>query len=1392
LKNQGKKIMLQSNDATAAYRGYRLQALYALFRILDQNGDNRLIFQPEVLEDLSIQDEKGNLLEVIQVKSGHLTLSSFKESFFIRINSLIKSQNPPRIVVASFSDVGPELLQAIKKEGPERERVAKKLKAKYKIIHSREEAKILLEHLELKYLNELELKEIVYGHLKNSLIGMDPESAFDLLNFWLYIYSEKKHAIAKSDIIKKIENIGKFLAARAAYHDEWFRSIKPIDDLQIDSEKSSKLYEEFYHGISARYDHILSNTDALRPTKIQEITVKFKESRVVIIHGASGQGKTTLAYRYLHDYFPNMWRFEVELIENRLHANNIACAIIGHADAIGIPIAIFIDVSAKDLDWPVLVEQLAYHQNIRILVSIREEDYRRSSIQDFKIQFRDIDLAFDIFEAQEIYRSLEETMISRQFLSFEEAWKAFGGGGPLMEFVYLVTQGESLQKRLKEQVVRLEDESRHGEIEPGEIELLRLVSVASAYNARFKIEQLIDCLKLAAPRRTFELFEKEYLLRLSTDGSLVSGLHPIRSEILVDLLTDPVITPWSECAIMSLPYIFELDIENFLLHAFSRRRNDIESILAALNSWQPDRWAAIGGIIRALIWLGVLEYTEENQGLIQDLFNDVGTGFVWLLDSDISNAMPGIASSSLDSFCSLGLINEENRQKIASGRARQTDKAHIFMRARLWLSSRCSQIKVPQCNEDWSGVAESSFWLGYLGIAFPLSEQISHFDLERAIAYLPLEILADLIMGLSYGFGKDFAAWLTSNSTALINRFRDETLTVNLQDEKQKAIVHYIVDFEKIVDPNLGQYAGEKPGSILHDEAMRRIRLLRGILPDRDTYACQGYGHQLLGQELPLDETRKTGIPISQLPPRWLININSVFRGLAEQPHRPKTWNEYAKSIFDLRKQILNAMEYLESGLKAYFQKEKPDQLFGKLIAVEQWYQYQQMLSRSPLIPSCAVDEWGFVDEFGLMPMGENKNSTIRGFALQKHEMFLIYFNKYIKYLTNFLNQSSHAMVLCPIRGKAIKEGARRREADQRAIKSGIKSNFISLSVINLSDCAKALPTFQIKFKQTLGRFFEISELEDLEKRELIAFYRVWCMWYFFSTDPNLTHRNPEKKYVTSVDKMIIDIKKNIQKRLSALSSERLSISIASYDLLFEDKTAIWISIDGDNGLDVFNSLEKIAPEVFNSINGFRDKDLARRAFGMMWPLIIIIPKIKGNCLTDKVWKVDSNTLLWATNDGKLNWWNYAIQYSLPRNILSELNINIWDIPQIEIAARLFQNTFRLSAQLDSIRDLERLPKLDDRGIKQVEIYFQKSIDEIIKVWQNVVDSANNMVAIYTELPNLNDCCHTNMIESINALNVLCKYMPEFDAQGKITIELSTVSKWADMLDEGGSVPNIL
>ena len=154
-----------------------------------------------------------------------------------------------------------------------------------------------------------------------------------------------------------------------------------------------------------------------------------------------------------------------------------------------------------------------------MLVTIREEDWKRSNISGAEFVFLPIDLEFDRAEAEQVYTSLTAKVAPANVLTFEEAWTKFGEAGPLMEFIYLVTQGTSLHERLKQQVANLEKDVRQGHLTAAELNLLRLVSIGSAFEARLQLVSLTGYLELAAPGATLGLFEREYLLRVSDDGS---------------------------------------------------------------------------------------------------------------------------------------------------------------------------------------------------------------------------------------------------------------------------------------------------------------------------------------------------------------------------------------------------------------------------------------------------------------------------------------------------------------------------------------------------------------------------------------------------------------------------------------------------------------------------------------------------------------------------------------------------------------------------------------------------------------------------------------------------------------------------------------------------------
>src|SRR5205085_4762087 len=346
-----------------------------------------------------------------------------------------------------------------------------------------------------------------------------------LLSYWLYVCAEKKTKITRGDVIKRVNAVGRFTASRDAYLKEWFTTIVPLEDKTVGAARGrDELSDEFYRGVSTRYEHILAGLDVVRPQKLLEIADKFGDNRVVIVHAASGQGKTTLAYRYLHEYFPQEWRFRVRSVSGRERALSVALALTAHADAIGVPLAVYLDVLPQDRDWTELVRQLSTHRNIRVLVTIREEDWRRASVAVAEFEFGEVELLFDQTEAEAIYASLVRKRPPANILDFEDAWAKFGGAGPLMEFIYLVTQGDSLRQRLSQQVAHLENEVREGRLDVAEVELLRLTSVASASEARLLLRPLVEYLRLPAPQATLRLFEKEYLLRVSDDGSRVQGL----------------------------------------------------------------------------------------------------------------------------------------------------------------------------------------------------------------------------------------------------------------------------------------------------------------------------------------------------------------------------------------------------------------------------------------------------------------------------------------------------------------------------------------------------------------------------------------------------------------------------------------------------------------------------------------------------------------------------------------------------------------------------------------------------------------------------------------------------------------------------------------------------
>ena len=130
---------------------------------------------------------------------------------------------------------------------------------------------------------------------------------------------------------------------------------------------------------------------------------------MVILKGVSGQGKSTLCYRYLIDTYPEGCVFCVRSIANEKQAQNLVAAL----DALGKhneKIIIYIDVQPGETLWAFLLQELQSRGlTTPVLISIRDEDYNRTPISGKAIQYGIVELILSKEEAEKIYNCFTET-----------------------------------------------------------------------------------------------------------------------------------------------------------------------------------------------------------------------------------------------------------------------------------------------------------------------------------------------------------------------------------------------------------------------------------------------------------------------------------------------------------------------------------------------------------------------------------------------------------------------------------------------------------------------------------------------------------------------------------------------------------------------------------------------------------------------------------------------------------------------------------------------------------------------------------------------------------------------------------------------------------------------
>lgn len=931
-----------SSGAQASYRGYRLQALYALDRLLALTPETDSILQPEGLEDFDILLD-GRVIETVQVKSyPALVFSQFsagkRHPLISRIRLYLASYPGMQITVANFGTIGPELAGAWSGERASKATISKKFADNG---FSEEEIGASFRQVQLIALAEEEVKARVFESLQEHIVGVDPEAAFDLLSFWLYMQAEASAPVSLGLLLERVVSIGRFLAEQRAHHQEWFTSITPLSGTVLEGDALPTLRNEFLAGIAARYDHILAGLDIPRPQHIDAIHARWQTVNVVIVRAASGQGKTTLALRYVHDYYPGRWRFKIELIQDRLHALRVARALSGFAAAVRSPIIIYIDVSPRDVEWPELVQRLAGLPYVRVLVTIREEDFQRAEMAGAAFSYGDVSLTFDQEEAERFFASASAQMPERKFIDFREAWTLFGAGGPLLEFVYVLTQTGTLRARLESQVKRIRDEISRALRHPSELQILQVVAVTTAYEARVEVAALQRITSHPDLATCLSHLEREYLVRRTADGSYLEGLHPVRSSLLSDLLCDPTLSPWIKVAEQGVSVIAESDAESFLLRALLNQTGFELDVLGLARSRKWSSWSGFAASLRAHMWLMLR-----------------------------ANSLPSSLPETVGATTRAALVQ--------------------------WLRRSANSLpSVPRTDRDWAGISWTWHCLAALKMQAGLYLRLPGNCMSDAVRTLSLKRLAEISLGMFSVSPKDYEMWWRRFSDVLLSRLAEDYGVLCFRRVESAMFVHYLFD-------GGGRQGKDSPDH--HSATMERVWLVRQFAPNVEKFGARAYGHNM-GDALPMeiDDTRKDGIPVRMLPPPFEVQANRVRRNLRNYEKRVDSWGEFISIVVALRKsivQVLDALSRWGLGLATRLESQALD-----LESTSVLDDCRECLSRPLMLPKQAVDPLGFGSEDDRQGENEWVLFAGRAVLTQRYRPFFLSYGKVTSDFGIFIHQ---------------------------------------------------------------------------------------------------------------------------------------------------------------------------------------------------------------------------------------------------------------------------------------------------------------------------------------------------------------------------------------------------
>lgn len=673
---------------------------------------------------------------------------------------------------------------------------------------------------------------------------------------------ESRSEISQQEIIQCIENI-KFDISKGHQNPAhaWIQ--------RIQFSKSDEYSSDYYEGKKATPSDIANNLPVIRPIVEKEIIDSIGKNTITIIKTSSGQGKTTLALRAISSLTEEYTLYQITRCNNGTELGHIVEYFRMRTRTGEKPLILLDNLDAHLSEWNLLAQlmQTGVTYHYKLLVTSRENDWYNyggdiSNLHHLNI----IKPILSEKEAESIYNALKKAdKIHEDITDWKKAWSKIADRQLLIEYVYLLTHGEMIAERISAQMKDIGNASAGGT----KFEILRKVCFADVCGIKLETKSLIGDLSVKTDLEIGEVLKSladEFLVHISSEGDYIEGLHPVRSQHIVNRLHEYVSLDETALAIAKIASISDISIlfSHYPEFDFDKDRF-YENVV---NMWlcEPDLSHFVHAI-RGTFSGSVMQYFRTHKALFDDAYEHGG---LVLVATDLCpfskfedcekelNTLNKMAELMPDNINIQHMITL--RDSIPKFRTSRTD---------IYCLSSALYSKLEEINfadiADLESYAVIVDWLYNIDSSMNLSSRISLNDLWAKAEDQSIKTVS-LLMYSSFRGNKDvYSEFVKNNMQRIISYLKRKTNShkVQVSDDNKEIKVEYLLRASEITKGN--------------SESVARLTDICRTLPIFETYCSDAIKPQidlLAAYQIPNDAHKE--MPKENI----IITFHQEFNGL--------------------------------------------------------------------------------------------------------------------------------------------------------------------------------------------------------------------------------------------------------------------------------------------------------------------------------------------------------------------------------------------------------------------------------------------------------------------------------------------------------------------------------